>query len=175
MVHWFTLYDNCYAKLICVTPLLVHMSNILDVTFDDMHGNPQTLRKLGGSSTNTWLVVNVASACGLTKQYADLQQASTKEGLLVVGFPCNQFGGQEPGTHEEICQFTSETFGVDFPLMGKVDVNGENQSLLYEELMKVAGSDGYQGAIRWNFEKFLIDKEGNKTRFSSQSSVIDII
>ena len=151
------------------------MSNVLDIPFDDMDGNSQTLRKLGGSTTDTWLIVNVASACGMTKQYADLQQVSTKEGLLVVGFPCNQFGGQEPGTHDEICEFTRETFGVDFPLMGKIEVKGENQSAIYEELTKTTGSDGYQGVIRWNFEKFLIDNQGNKTRFSSQSSVIDII
>ena len=175
MLHWFNLYDNCYAKFIGVTNLQGDMSNILDVIFDDMDGNPQTLRKLGGSSTNTWLVVNVASACGLTKQYTDLQQISVKEGLLVVGFPCNQFGGQEPGTHEEICQFTSETFGVNFPLMAKIDVKGENQSPIYEELTKTTGSDGYQGVIRWNFEKFIVDKNGNMTRFSSQSSPIDIV
>ena len=151
------------------------MSNILDIPFDDMDGNSQTLRKLGGSSTDTWLVVNVASACGLTKQYADLQQASSKQGLLVVGFPCNQFGGQEPGSHEEICRFTSETFGVDFPLMSKIDVKGENQSALYEALTKIAGVDGHQGPVRWNFEKFLIDYEGKLTRYPSQTSVVDII
>jgi len=153
----------------------VYMSNILDIPFDDMDGNSQTLRKLGGSSTDTWLVVNVASACGLTKQYADLQQASSKQGLLVVGFPCNQFGGQEPGSHEEICRFTSETFGVDFPLMSKMDVKGENQSALYEALTKITGVDGHQGSVRWNFEKFLIDYEGNLTRYPSQTSVVDII
>lgn len=151
------------------------MSNVLDVPFTDMDGNAQTLRKLGGSSTDTWLVVNVASACGLTKQYADLQQASLKQGLLVVGFPCNQFGGQEPGSHEEICRFTSETFGVDFPLMSKIDVKGDNQSPLYEELTKITGVDGHQGSVRWNFEKFLIDLNGNLTRYSSQTSVVDII
>ncbi len=151
------------------------MSNILDIPFTDMAGNSQTLRKLGGSSTDTWLVVNVASACGLTKQYTDLQQASSKQGLLVVGFPCNQFGGQEPGSHEEICRFTSETFGVDFPLMSKIDVKGDNQSSLYEELTKITAVDGHQGSVRWNFEKFLIDVEGNLTRYSPQTSVLDII
>ena len=151
------------------------MSNVLDIPFDDMDGNSQTLRKLGGSSTNTWLVVNVASACGLTKQYADLQQASSKQGLLIVGFPCNQFGGQEPGSHEEICQFTRTTFGVDFPLMSKIDVNGEHQSPLYEALTKITGVDGHQGTVRWNFEKFLIDNEGNMTRFPSQTPVYTII
>ena len=151
------------------------MSNVLDIPFDDMDGNSQTLRKLGGPSTDTWLVVNVASACGLTKQYFELQQASSKQGLLIVGFPCNQFGGQEPGSHEEICRFTSETFGVDFPLMGKIDVKGDNQSPLYEELTKITGVDGHQGSVRWNFEKFLIDYEGNLTRYSSQTSVVDII
>lgn len=151
------------------------MSNVLDIRFNDMDGNSQTLRKLGGPSTDTWLVVNVASACGLTKQYSDLQQASSKQGLLIVGFPCNQFGGQEPGSHEEICRFTSETFGVDFPLMSKIDVKGDDQSPLYEELTKITGVDGHQGSVRWNFEKFLIDHEGNLTRYSPQTSVVDII
>ena len=151
------------------------MSNVLDIPFDDMDGNSQTLRKLGGSSTDTWLVVNVASACGMTKQYTDLQQASMEQGLLVVGFPCNQFGGQEPGTHEEICRFTSETYGVDFPLMSKMDVKGENQSQLYEALSKITGVDGHQGSVRWNFEKFLIDSEGSMSRFPSQTPINAII
>jgi glutathione peroxidase len=151
------------------------MSNVLDIPFDDMDGNSQTLRKLGGSSTDTWLVVNVASACGMTKQYADLQQASTEHALLVVGFPCNQFGGQEPGSHEEICRFTSETYGVDFPLMSKINVKGENQSPLYEALTKITGVDGHQGSVRWNFEKFLINKEGVATRFPSQTPIKTII
>ena len=108
------------------------MRNILDIEFDDMEGNTQTLRKLGQGNTNKWLVVNVASACGLTKHYVGLQEVSVKDGITVVGFPCNQFAGQEPGTHEEICQFTSEKFGVTFPLMAKVEVNGANQANLFQ-------------------------------------------
>ena len=128
-----------------------------------------------------WKVLDIG--CGYTANdnatvICDVQDLSNfykDRNFVVLGFPCNQFGGQEPGSHDEICQFTSETFGVDFPLMGKIEVKGENQSAIYEELTKVTGSDGYQGVIRWNFEKFLIDNQGNKTRFSSQSSVIDII
>ena len=126
----------------------------------------------------TILLVNVASKCGFTKQYTGLQDLYEKykdRGFYVIGVPSNQFGGQEPGSHEEICRFTSETFGVDFPLMSKMDVKGENQSALYEALTKIAGVDGHQGSVRWNFEKFLIDYEGNLTRYPSQTSVVDII
>ena len=83
------------------------MASILDVEFRDMDGKIQTLRSLGKEDTKKWLVVNVASACGLTKHYIGLQKVSRKNGVTVVGFPCNQFGSQEPGTHQEICDFTS--------------------------------------------------------------------
>ena len=151
------------------------MVDIYNIDVKDSANSDISLSEFAGK---TLLIVNVASKCGLTPQYEGLQKlydAYKDRNFVVLGFPCNQFGGQEPGTHDEICQFTSETFGVDFPLMGKIEVKGENQSAIYEELTKVTGSDGYQGVIRWNFEKFLIDNQGNKTRFSSQSSVIDII
>lgn len=151
------------------------MRNVLDIEFYDMNGNPQTLRGLGDATTENWLVVNVASACGLTRHYSGLQDVSTKDGVTVVGFPCNQFAGQEPGTHEEICQFTSDKFGVTFPLMAKVEVNGANQAELFHVLTEVTGVDGHEGPIRWNFEKFVIDSDGNITRYAPQTLAEDIL
>ena len=150
----------------------VLMSNVLDIEFNTMEGETTTLRQLGGSK---WLVVNVASACGATPQYAGLQTIyESNEELTVVGFPCNQFGRQEPGTHEEICEFTSTKYQVTFPLMAKIDVNGEQQIPLYSKLCKVEDSTGHSGEIRWNFEKFLIDHDGNIQRYSTRVLPSDI-
>ena len=110
------------------------------------------------------LVVNVASRCGFTPQYEGLerlQKTYGDRGFSVIGFPSNQFMGQEPGTPEEIAQFCSATYGVTFPLMEKIDVNGEDRNPVYDELTKTADAEGYTGDIRWNFEKFLLDGEGN--------------
>ena len=109
------------------------------------------------------LVVNVASECGLTPQYSALeavQEKYEKQGFTVVGFPCNQFGGQEPGTADEIAEFCSTTYGVTFPLTEKVEVNGDGRHPLYELLTAVPDADGDAGDIRWNFEKFLVDTDG---------------
>ena len=107
------------------------------------------------------LVVNVASKCGLTPQYAGLQKLyddAQEGGLTVLGFPCNQFGGQEPGTPEEIIEFCDTNFAIGFPLTEKIDVNGANQHPIYAWL---TDSDGaFPGDIEWNFEKFLIDRDG---------------
>jgi len=108
------------------------------------------------------LVVNVASKCGFTKQYAGLEKLNEdygSKGLVVLGFPCNQFGGQEPGTEADIEQFCSLTFGVKFPLMSKVDVNGDHEHPVYNWLKSKKSSLGMK-RIKWNFEKFLIDKQG---------------
>ena len=117
------------------------------------------------------LIVNVASKCGLTPQYEGLealQRTYGTHGFTVVGFPCNQFMGQEPGTAEEILEFCSTTYGVTFPLFEKIDVNGENRHPLYAELCAVADAEGYSGDIRWNFEKFLVSPDGTIQRFSPQ-------
>ncbi len=119
----------------------------------------------------TLLLVNVASACGLTPQYKGLEALQLKyegRGFSVVGFPCNQFMGQEPGTAEEIQEFCSTTYGVTFPLMEKIDVNGEGQHPIYAELNKVTDAQGYSGEIRWNFEKFLVASDGTVTRFNPE-------
>lgn len=142
------------------------MSSVLDIEFKTMEGDFTTLRQLGGSR---WLVVNVASACGATPQYAGLQEAHDQhDDLTVVGFPCNQFGAQEPGTHAEICEFTSSKYAVSFPLMAKVDVNGEEQTPLFGRLCDVADAEGHAGSVRWNFEKFLINSEGSVQRFPTR-------
>jgi glutathione peroxidase len=151
------------------------MDNPLDVEIEDMNGKITTLREIGGGDTNAWVVVNVASACGFTRQYSGLQQLSVKNGVTVVGFPCNQFGGQEPGSHDEICEFTESKFGVDFPLMAKVDVKGESAAPLFENLSKVMDAGGYEGDIRWNFEKFVINSDGEVARFSSRDEPEDLL
>jgi glutathione peroxidase len=115
------------------------------------------------------LVVNVASKCGLTPQYEGLEQLQKTyedRGFTVVGFPSNQFAGQEPGTAEEIQTFCSTTYGVTFPLFEKIDVNGDDQSPIYAELNKTADAEGYSGDVRWNFEKFLIAPDASVQRFA---------
>ena len=109
------------------------------------------------------LVVNVASKCGLTPQYTaleELQKSYGDRGLTVLGVPCNQFGGQEPGSSEEIAEFCSATYGVSFPMTEKVEVNGDGRHPVYDALVQVADQEGRTGDVRWNFEKFLLDGSG---------------
>ncbi|TYB68895.1 glutathione peroxidase [Nonomuraea sp. PA05] len=109
------------------------------------------------------LIVNVASRCGLTPQYTGLvklQEEYGPRGFTVVGMPCNQFAGQEPGTAAEIQHFCSTTYGVDFPLLEKAEVNGPGRHPLYAELVQTADEQGEAGDVQWNFEKFLVDGEG---------------
>jgi len=118
---------------------------------------------LGAFAGKTLLVVNVASKCGLTPQYEGLerlQKTYGDRGFSVVGFPCNQFLGQEPGTAEEIAQFCSATYGVSFPLMEKIDVNGDDRHPIYAELTATPDAEGNAGDITWNFEKFLVSGSG---------------
>ncbi|WP_232850773.1 glutathione peroxidase [Nocardia acididurans] len=127
-------------------------------TLDD---KPTTLAELAGD--NVVLLVNVASKCGLTPQYGglvELQQTYGPRGFTVIGVPSNQFMGQEPGTAEEIAEFCSTTYGVDFPLLEKSEVNGEGRIPLYQELTQVADAAGEAGDVQWNFEKFLIGRDG---------------
>lgn len=109
------------------------------------------------------LVVNVASKCGLTPQYTALERLHEEygdRGFTVLGFPSNQFGGQEPGSSEEIAEFCSATYGVTFPMFAKIDVNGDDRDALYTDLTTTADSEGHTGDIRWNFEKFLVAPGG---------------
>jgi glutathione peroxidase len=134
--------------------------SIYDVDIESLQGGPADLGKYRGKAV---LVVNVASRCGLTPQYEGLQRLQetyADRGFTVLGVPCNQFMGQEPGSPEEIAQFCSATYGVDFPMTEKVEVNGENRHPLYAGLVDAPDASGHTGDIRWNFEKFLIDTEG---------------
>jgi len=135
--------------------------SVHDIDLQTLAGQPASLGDFAGS---TVLVVNVASKCGLTPQYAGLQRLHDRfadQGFTVAGFPCNQFGGQEPGTADEISEFCSVNYGVTFPMFAKIDVNGEDRHPLYAELTEVADAEGNAGDIQWNFEKFLLDGEGN--------------
>lgn len=117
------------------------------------------------------LIVNVASKCGLTPQYEGLEKIHERyadRGFTVLGVPCNQFLGQEPGTSEEIATFCSTTYGVTFPLAEKIEVNGDGRHPLYEELTTVPDAEGKDGDVAWNFEKFLVAPGGHVTRFRPQ-------
>ncbi|GAA1258159.1 glutathione peroxidase [Sphaerisporangium rubeum] len=134
-----------------------------------------TLGELAGDAAI--LVVNVASRCGLTPQYAGLVRLQDRfgdRGFTVVGVPCNQFAGQEPGSADEIQDFCVTTYGVDFPLLEKADVNGEARHPLYATLTETPDATGAAGDIQWNFEKFLLDREGNVVgRFRPQTEPED--
>ena len=139
--------------------------SIFEQPINTLDGEPSSLAEHQGEAL---LLVNVASKCGLTPQYTGLerlQQTYEDRGFSVLGFPCNQFGGQEPGTAEDIATFCSTTYGVSFPMFEKIDVNGEGRHPIYEELTAVADAEGHDGDIRWNFEKFLVDPSGAITRF----------
>src|SRR5437773_693765 len=135
--------------------------SIYDPPVKTLQGSPSSLGEHKGKAL---LVVNVASKCGLTPQYTaleELQKTYGDRGFSVVGFPCNQFGGQEPGTADEIETFCSTTYGVTFPLYEKIDVNGQQRHAIYEELTATPYVDGTEaGDIKWNFEKFLVSPEG---------------
>ena len=131
-----------------------------DVPLTMLDGRETTFGEFSGRVV---LVVNVASKCGLTPQYAALEQLATdyaERGLSVLGTPCNQFMGQEPGTNEEIAEFCSTTYGVTFPLTDKLEVNGEGRHPLFVELTTTSDAEGHDGDVRWNFEKFLVGRDG---------------
>jgi len=130
-----------------------------DLKVTTLSGETTTLGDLTGGTAA--LVVNVASKCGLTPQYTELEQLHEDlPGLTVIGVPCNQFGGQEPGTAEEIAEFCSATYGVTFPMLEKVDVNGPDRAPLFDELTAVPDAEGKAGDVQWNFEKWLLSKDG---------------
>lgn len=146
------------CSLITMTALAVSAQSLYDIKLKDIDGKDTTLAAYKGKAV---LIVNVASKCGYTKQYSGLEATYQKykdQGLVILGFPCNQFGGQEPGTNEEIKEFCSSKFNVTFPLFDKIEVNGANRHPLYVAL---AGKNSpFPGDIKWNFNKFLIGKDG---------------
>jgi glutathione peroxidase len=138
---------------------------IRDISLTTIDGQQTSLADY---ADKTVLVVNVASRCGLTPQYEKLERLQKQyepQGFTVLGFPCNQFAGQEPGSNEQIADFCSTTYGVTFPLMDKVKVNGKKRHPLYAELTQVVADDGKAGRVRWNFEKYVIAPDGTVTRF----------
>jgi glutathione peroxidase len=150
-----------------MTNLAARAASIYDIPVKDIDGKGTTLSAYKGK---VLLIVNVASQCGFTPQYTALEATYKKysgQGFVILGFPCNQFGGQEPGSDEEIKQFCTSKFSVTFPMFDKIEVNGANRHPLYELL---AGKDSpFPGDITWNFNKFLIGKDGKiLKRFSSK-------
>lgn len=144
--------------------------SLLEIPCRTMDGQEKTLGDLGGK---VWLVVNTASECGFTPQYKGLEalwQRYRDKGLVVLGFPCNQFGRQEPGDEAQIASFCERNFGVSFPLFAKVEVNGGDAHPLFVELKKRAPGLLGSKAIKWNFTKFLIAEEGASVeRFASNT------
>lgn len=144
--------------------------SIIDSPIARLDGTMTTLGEITGGRPA--LLVNVASKCGLTPQYTVLEELHAQyapQGFTVVGLPCNQFMGQEPGSSEEIAQFCSATYGVTFPLTEKIEVNGPGRHSVYEALVGTADEGGETGDIRWNFEKFVVAADGTPlARFSPQ-------
>jgi len=133
---------------------------LYDIPISSLDGSPASLAPYKGKAL---LVVNVASKCGLTPQYEGLEKLQKKyedKGFSVLGFPCNQFAGQEPGSAEEIAEFCSTTYGVSFPLFEKIDVNGEARHPLFSQLTQTEDAEGNAGDVQWNFEKFLVSPAG---------------
>ncbi|MFJ6698893.1 glutathione peroxidase [Streptomyces sp. NPDC091272] len=134
--------------------------SLYDIPLHTLDGEPTSLAAHKGKAV---LVVNVASKCGLTPQYAgleELQKTYADRGFTVLGVPCNQFAGQEPGSAQEIATFCSASYGVTFPLLEKIEVNGEHRHPLYQELTAFPDAEGEAGDVQWNFEKFLLSPAG---------------
>jgi len=155
--------------------------SLYDIPLQTLSGEETSLAEYKGKVV---LVVNVASKCGLTPQYEGLERLQERyadRGFTVLGVPCNQFGGQEPGTAEEIETFCSTTYGVTFPMLAKTDVNGENRHPLYAELTQTPDADGRAGDVGWNFEKFVLSPDGSvlgriRTRTEPESDeVVNLI
>jgi glutathione peroxidase len=155
-------------------------TDLRDIPFLTADGSPATLSDFDGK---VLLVVNVASKCGLTPQYEQLehlQRAYADRGFTVLGFPCNQFMGQEPGSMDEILEYCSTTWGVTFPVFDKVKVNGPGAAPVYKALKKSRDAEGKKGPILWNFEKFVLTPQGEVHRFRpnvkpDDPAIVDVI
>ncbi|OBQ45566.1 MAG: hypothetical protein AN484_00925 [Aphanizomenon flos-aquae WA102] len=141
--------------------------SIYDLSFTDNSGNEIKLESFKGKNI---LIVNTASNCGYTTQYSDLQKVYS-DSVVVLGFPCNQFGNQEPGNNQDIKEFCTTNYGVKFPLSQKVEVNGPNAHPIYKHCKESTGITN----IGWNFEKFLISSDGSITHYLSSHQVLDIV
>ncbi|MBL7769254.1 MAG: glutathione peroxidase [Flavipsychrobacter sp.] len=146
-------------KTLIISMLLLATTGIYDFKLKTVDGKPMDMSQFKGKKL---LIVNTASKCGYTRQYADLQELYEKYGakITVVGFPANNFGGQEPGSNEEIASFCKKNFGVSFPMAEKVSVKGADIHPLFKYLTEEAGKLGVKEPIKWNFTKFLIDENG---------------
>ena len=138
--------------------------SIYDIEINDISGNPIDLKQFRGKHI---LFVNVASECGFTPQYAGLEELHQqfKENLVVIGLPCNQFGGQEPGTEKEIQQFCTKNFGVSFLLTEKIEVKGEGKHQLYNWLTDKKKNGKSSSSVKWNFQKYVVDKKGELVNY----------
>ncbi|MCB9594783.1 MAG: glutathione peroxidase [Sandaracinaceae bacterium] len=151
------------------------MSEIYDIDVETLDGRKRTL---GDHRGKVMLIVNVASKCGFTPQYEGLEalhRELSEKGLAVLGFPCNQFGKQEPGTAQEIRSFCDTKYGVSFPMYAKLEVNGRDAHVLYRYLTAAKKSDLGDTEVRWNFEKFLVNREGKVVgRYDSRTTPGDL-
>ena len=148
------------TTILLTIPMLMIAQNIYQIPVDDIEGNNTTLEDFKGK---VMLIVNVASKCGLTPQYEDLQalyEEYEDEGLVILGFPANNFMSQEPGSNEEILEFCTSNFGVTFPMFSKIDVKGRNMHPLYEYLTSESLNGKMDSKVSWNFQKYLIDRNG---------------
>lgn len=158
---WLQASDDLLESIARASAGKVSGMSIYDASIKTLNGEDSSLADYEGKAL---LLVNVASKCGLTPQYEGLealQRQYEDRGFSVIGFPCNQFLGQEPGTADEIQTFCSTTYGVTFPLFEKIDVNGDDRHPIYSELTQATDSEGEAGDITWNFEKFLVSPIGN--------------
>ncbi len=168
--------DDLPAAGTAPTPVVVskELDPMWSASIKTLRGKPMSMADLKGKAL---LLVNVASQCGNTPQYTALEALQKKyaaKGFTVVGFPCNQFGGQEPGSAEEIEKFCSVNYGITFPITEKIEVNGEHRHPIYAALTAIADASGHNGDIRWNFEKFVVSADGTKvTRFSPKTTPDD--
>jgi len=158
------------------TPVTIskELDPIWSAAIKTLRGKPLQLAEYKGKAL---LLVNVASQCGNTPQYAALEALQKKyeaKGFTVVGFPCNQFGGQEPGSADEIEKFCSVNYGITFPITEKIEVNGAGRHEIYKSLTTIKDAGGHDGDIRWNFEKFVVSADGTKvTRFTPKTTPDD--
>ena len=150
-----------FALLVGAITLNAQEMNFYSFTVNDIYGEPYDLSQLEGKKV---LVVNTASECGLTPQYETLEEVYQEFGgekFTIIGFPANNFGGQEPGSNEEIATFCEKNYGVSFPMMAKISVKGDDQHKLYQWLTKKEMNGKEDSEVSWNFQKFMIDEKGN--------------